>query len=225
MMTSRNLNINIKKLGLRIGKDVKNDGNCWYHSMVYLGYGESASKFRSGLAEMMFTLGSHKGIFPNQPDVSLRDIFTVTDEVGKVFDCETSKTIDYNYDAMCRDMRTPGSWNRLPMNLIMQFTSLIYNIEFRIVTNTLNQKPLKVVWNESGTYTNYVDLAKLGEVHYLPLEYDDSDTDTDTDNEVYDVSDCSIDTNIFDLSDDNDNANIGDNDHTIISEDVVVNDD
>lgn len=220
-MKSNNLNANIKKLGLRIAKDVKNDGNCWYHSMVHLGYGESASKFRTGLAEIMFTLGEHKGIFPNQPDISLRDIFSVTDEVGKVFDCSKSKIIDYNYDAMCRDMRTSCSWDRLPMNLIMQFTSLLYDIEFRIVSNTINQKPLKVVWDETRSYSNYVDLAKLGEVHYMPLEYDDG---SESDNEVYDVSDCEfIDTDIYDV---NDCSNLDDNcNNEDISENIILHDD
>jgi hypothetical protein len=176
MSISRGLRYNLRKFNLQVGKQVRNDGNCWFHSMVYHGYGRSVKNLRIGLANMMFTLGNHKGIFPNQPDVSLRDIFAITDEVGNVFDCEDSKVHAYTYDTMCRDMRTNGSWTRLPMNLIMQFVSLLFDVEFRIIPDTAKEEPLRVVWDESRKYMNHMDLAKLGELHYVPLEkYVESD--------------------------------------------------
>jgi hypothetical protein len=138
--------------------------------MTHLGYGSSAKKLRIGLANIMMSIGDYKGIFPNQSDVSLRDIFSVTDEVGRVYDCDITKIVQYSYDVMCRDMRTARSWKRLPMNLIMQFTSLLYDIEFTIIPSRADEVPLRVVWDEDRKYMNHVSLAKLGEVHYMPLE-------------------------------------------------------
>lgn len=192
MSASEGLRYNLRRLGLQIGKNVKNDGNCWYHSMTYLGYGRTARCLRIGLANLMHIQGDRKGIFPNQPDVSLKDIFSLTNEVDKVFDCFESNIREYNYDTMCMDMRTNGSWERLPMNLIMQLTSLLFDIEFRIVSDTAREDPLRVVWNESHKYSNHVDLAKLGEIHYLPLEPRDEIASSKTTNTYTDCDDTAV---------------------------------
>ena len=163
------LQYNLDNLGLKIAKNVKNDGNCWFHSMVHLGYGASARVLRIGLANIMQAVGWKKGLFPNQPDVCLRDMFSVTNEIAHVYNVPGSSVTVYNYDTMCRDMRASGSWDRLPMNLIMQVVSLIYDVEFIVVPNRRRQTPLRVVWDDEHKFLNKVYLAKICEVHYMPL--------------------------------------------------------
>jgi hypothetical protein len=67
----------------------------------------------------------------------------------------------------------------LPMNLIMQLISLLYDAQFIITTSTRKQHPLHIAWDiDPGsspavgrTYCNQIHLAKLSEVHYMPLRH------------------------------------------------------
>lgn len=171
----RGLKRNLRKQGLRIATEVPNDGNCFFHSMVHLGYGDSARTLRIALANVMFMLGTVKGVFSNQPNVSLRDLFSMCNEISTVYDVRKRWRLRaYTYTRMCRDMRTSGSWMRLPMNLMMHVLSWLFNAEFIITTSTRGQPPLRIVWNDARTsYVHTIRLGKLGELHYLPLCTDD----------------------------------------------------
>jgi hypothetical protein len=210
-MNKSMFNLNLSKFKLKIKNEVKGDGNCWFRSMVSLGYGSNHITFRKGIAVLFLALKDKKGLFPNQPDISLFDMFNNSNEIAHSYDDPSSEFIKYNYDLMCYDMHTLCSWERLPMNLIMQFISLLYDIEFNIVTSYHQDKLLKVSWNESLSFSKVVYLGKYSEAHYVPLESDNiefnlnDNIDWNIDN--YYINSDSSDINIDDLVSDSDSDN------------------
>jgi hypothetical protein len=164
---------------MRISKHVPDDGNCFFHSLVHLGFGDSVRILRKSLGNMMHILADTPGVLPNQPTSTLRELFTNFNEISAIYDPLTQSIRAYSYDMMCRDLRTDGEWDRLPMNLIMQLISLLYDAQFIITTSTSKQHPLHIAWDidpgsspaAGHTYSNQIYLAKLSEVHYMPLRH------------------------------------------------------
>jgi hypothetical protein len=183
--------------GYQIKEHVPYDGNCFFRSLVKLGIGETMGSLRRGLACLLYQFGDYKGIFPNQPDTSLKELFSVFNEVHWVYDEDEQCVTRYNYDTMCADVYSAGAWDRLPMQQLMLFISRIYDLEI-VIYNSRSKLSRRIVWDESEDrqYNNRVVLGQLSETHYLPLEeipqVSLSDSDSSSDNYSYSPASSSV---------------------------------
>jgi hypothetical protein len=180
--TVAKLERNARREGYMVAAHTNMDGNCFYESMVNRGYGKNISSLRLALGYLFFQYGDFKGFFPNQPEMTLRDLFQFTNEIEWIKDEQTLQVKRYTYDTMCADLRTSGSWTRMPMQIIMMTLSLLYDLQFRIFTDS-GADSYTVAWNEDiKHYKNVVALGKMDEFHYVPMKEippDDSDSDED----------------------------------------------
>jgi hypothetical protein len=162
---------NLRKYGMRIAKEVPHDGDCWYHSMTHSGFSKNPQQLRSGIAYLFELFADVKGIFPNQPESSLRTMFDIFDK-QYVYDHDKFCMVPYSFETMCRDMRIVGSWMNLPMHLIILFASLLFDLEFLVYTSIPSRPITRVVWDETvgKKYSNQILLGQVGDIHYVPVE-------------------------------------------------------
>ena len=166
------LEANAKEKNLYIPELTKLHGNCLFESLMYYKLFDDHDEFRKDLAYFMYMFGDYKNFFPGQQE-SLKELFTLTNEVEYVYANKTDMFYKYTYSTMCIDLFTEFSWTRLPTELIMMVISYIFNIKIHTVSNATDHNKNNYV-SEICCAANKdkimdVYLGHIGEVHYVPL--------------------------------------------------------
>lgn len=169
--------INLKDSDLYIPKLTFSDGNCLYESIIYHIPDITIKELRKTLANFMYLYKNYKNIFTNN-DLTLMDMFIMQNEIEYLFDKKNDVVYNYNFDVMCADLSCDGSWQRLPIEIILMCVSFIFDIKITICHD--NGYTHDIVSCEKPERTIYLGL--LGEFHYIPLnkkKLTDSDDITD----------------------------------------------
>lgn len=140
-------------------------GNCFFESLEFLKLYDDAQIFRDAIGTLMLLFKNKKHFIPTQ-ELSLEELFVLTNEIEYVFCNKTDRFYKYNFDAMCLDIMSNAAWTRLPTEMIMSVISIMMNIEFVIVHNNGHITKISTVSNEN---TVKFHLGLIGELHYIPL--------------------------------------------------------
>ncbi len=165
-MQMQKINNNIENRNLQISHLTAIDGNCLFDSLSKLNIGENSEQLRKSLTYLMIIFADYKNFFPDQQE-SLRELFTIFNEIEYVHCKFDSKLYKYNYDIMCQDMYESCNWTRLPTQLILMVLSKIFNLNITIINENGFEHNINI--GESNSKNIY--LAHIGESHYLPINY------------------------------------------------------
>ena len=163
------INEKIQSRNLHVSNLTELYGNCLFESLVFLGYGENADTLRQTLAYLFYIFGDYKNFFDgnNAQQESLRELFTVFNEIEYVHCKQDSKLYKYNFDIMCQDFSGEFNWTRLPTQLILMFISRLFNIKIVIVNNQDYDFEHTIDCSKGDCKTIY--LGHIGETHYVPI--------------------------------------------------------
>jgi len=150
-----------------IPKLTKNNGNCLFESLSYLGYGKS-SEIRKNMAALLLSVRTDYNFFPGK-NTCPEELFTNCNDVEVVKDKNTGLVYEYDYDSMVVDLYTNHSWARLPMELVLMTISRIYEIHIKIFSNKSEYINTVSVWNSNEQDIDTVYLGHLNEEHYVPV--------------------------------------------------------
>lgn len=175
--------------GYKVFELTKLQGNCFFESLVDLGFGESIEHLREAISYILYEFRDYPGFFPNQPTETLRNLFVATNEIEVVYDVDKKKVLKYTYELMCRDLTSDGAWERLPTQLIMLLLSYLFDLKF-VIFNSEHDNMLEVEYdpkekkkiteNETQSETEdtekktisekeIVCLGHLSDCHYVPM--------------------------------------------------------
>lgn len=140
-------------------------GNCLFESLNYLGICQDQDDLRKTLAYLLYIYRDHKNLFKNETR-TLAEMFRDTNEIEYVYCKKEERIYKYTYDTMCQDLASEFSWTRLPMQIIIMFISLLFNIQIEIISNT-NAHVHSFSMTENPSSIVY--LGHIGETHYVPL--------------------------------------------------------
>lgn len=155
----------IKDMNLYIPSLSNNNGDCFFHCLEILNITNNHNKLRKNIAYIMKLLKNER-LFNNN-NLTLLELFNNINDIREVIDVNKRDIIRYDYDTMCKDLYVSGSWNRLPMELIIMVLSRIFNISFNIITNTQYINKINMCENK-----NYLEiyLGNIDESHYIPIK-------------------------------------------------------
>lgn len=146
-------------------------GDCMFESIQHTGFCEDKDVLRSSISSLLLLFGDHK-VLSNQ-DLTLKELFSMRNEIDYVFCHKTSLLYKYNYHTMCIDMNLPGSWSRLPTDLILAVISSFFKVRIHIyhdngyVSKTCDSDVDKMISLDDPKGNIYLGL--IGEHHYVPL--------------------------------------------------------
>lgn len=161
-----NISESAKKDNLYISTLTPDDGNCLFHSLCHHGLADNVDILKKGIANIMIFFKNLKNFIPGQ-DLTLDELFGFYNEIEFVYCKNTEKIYKYNYDAMCMDFLTKKGWKRMNTELLLTIMSIVLNIKFCIYHD--NGHVTKICPNEKEN-TKYINLAQIGECHYIPLD-------------------------------------------------------
>ena len=150
-----------------IPKLTKNNGNCLFESLSYLGYGNT-SEIRKNMAALLLLVRNNYDFFPGK-NICPEELFTNCNDIEVVKDKNTGIVYEYDYDTMIVDLYKNHSWSRLPMELILMTISKIYEIHIKIFSNKSEYINTVSVWEPYEEDIDTVYLGHLNEEHYLPV--------------------------------------------------------
>jgi len=175
-----NLAINLKNDKLYIPELSISDGNCLYESLNYHLKEKNLLDIRKSVANFMRLFKNQKNIFSNN-EYSLHELFMFQNEIQYILNRKDNKLYNYTFDIMCADLECDGSWERLPVELILMCISYLYDVKITICHD--NGFMHHIINSDTPEKEIYIGL--LGEFHYIPLEIKkDEDPDTITDNVI-----------------------------------------
>ena len=150
-----------------IPKLTKNNGNCLFESLSYLGFGK-ASEIRKNISALLLLVKNNCDFFPNR-NICPEELFNNCNDVQVVKDAKTNTIYEYDYDMMITDLYTNHSWTRLPMELILLTISRIYEINIHIFSNKSDYVNKVSAWQNDDYDMETIYLGHLNEEHYLPV--------------------------------------------------------
>jgi hypothetical protein len=146
-------------------------GDCMFESLEHIGFCSDRNVMRQSIGILFFLFGDHK-IIPSN-DLTLKELFDLTNEIQYVFCDNTCKLYQYTYNTMCVDMFSNGSWSRLPTELVMLVFSVFFKVRFHVyhdngyvnkICDTTVDRMVGLDCIDSNIY-----LGLIGEHHYVPL--------------------------------------------------------
>lgn len=175
-----NLAINLKNDKLYIPELSVSNGNCLYESLNYHLKEKNLLDIRKSVANFMRLFKNQKNIFSNN-EYSLHELFMFQNEIQYILNRKDNKLYNYTFDIMCTDLECDGSWERLPVELILMCISYLYDVKITLCHD--NGFMHHIINSDTPKKEIYIGL--LGEFHYIPLEIKkDEDPDTITDNVI-----------------------------------------
>lgn len=150
-----------------IPKLTKNNGNCLFESLSYLGYGRP-SEIRKNIAALLL-LVKHDYDFFLERDTCPEELFINCNDIELVKDKNTGRVYEYDYDAMIVDLYTNHSWSRLPMEMILMTISRVYEVHIKIFSNKSEYINVVSIWNSNNLDIDTVHLGHINEEHYVPV--------------------------------------------------------
>jgi hypothetical protein len=160
-----NLVINLKNDKLYIPELSVSDGNCLYESLNYHIKEKDLLNIRKSVANFMRLFKNQKNIFTNN-EYSLYELFIFQNEIQYILDKKTDILYNYTFDVMCSDLECDGSWERLPIELILMCVSYLYDVK---ITICHDNGFMHNITNTNNTHKE-IYIGLLGEFHYIPLE-------------------------------------------------------
>lgn len=161
----------IKNGHYSIPKLTKNNGNCIWESLYYLGYG-TPIEIRKNIASLLLLVKNDFNFFPNR-DICPEELFINCNDIELVKDKDNNLVYEYDYNMMVMDLYTSHSWTRLPMELILMTISRVYEIEIKIFSNKSSHINTVSVWDiDDIDNINNIDTIYLGHIdeeHYIPV--------------------------------------------------------
>lgn len=150
------------------------DGNCMFRSLNYHGIGTSSNDLRQLVTYILYQFKEFQGFLPNFKEMNLETLysmFTELDDMKYVLDVDKFKVYKYNYDVMCQELATNGSWNYFNSHFLLLIISRLFKVDI-------------IIYHSSGimracAWENYdgdipilrkIYLALLGENHYIPVD-------------------------------------------------------
>lgn len=159
-------------------------GNCMFESLNYHKIGDDVKSLRQALSYFLYQFQDYPNIFPTQSE-TLKDIFTMGNEIEHVVCRQNDKYYKYTYNVMCQDLADDCSWTKIPTQLILMVISLLFEVEIVIVSNLSDWENKINVWGEDKKVRT-IWIGHLGEHHYLPVDQiKDDDTVEDIDIIMY----------------------------------------
>jgi hypothetical protein len=143
-------------------------GNCMFESLNYHKIGEDVMSLRQTLSYFLYQYQDFPNIFPTQSE-TLKDIFTMGNEIEHVICDKNEKYYKYTYNVMCQDLASDHSWTKIPTQLILMVISLLFEVEIIIISNLSDWENKINVWGKDKK-VNTIWIGHLGEHHYLPLD-------------------------------------------------------
>jgi hypothetical protein len=150
-----------------IPKLTKNNGNCLFESLSYLGYG-TPSEIRKNIAALLL-LVKHDYDFFLGSNACPEELFINCNDVEIVKDKNTGQVYEYDYDAMIVDLYTNHSWSRLPMELILMTISRIYEVRIKIFSNKSEYINVISICDSNNLNLDTIHLGHINEEHYVPV--------------------------------------------------------
>lgn len=160
-----NLAVNLKNDNLYIPELSVSDGNCLYESLNYHLKENNLLDIRKSVANFMRLFKNHKYLFTNN-EYSLNELFMFQNEIQYLLDKKTDTLYNYTFDVMCSDLECDGSWERLPVELILMCVSYLYDVKITICHD--NGYMHHIINSDNPNKDIYIGL--LGEFHYIPLQ-------------------------------------------------------
>lgn len=160
------------KQNLFVSELTEMDGNCLFESLLFYDFNNkyTTKMFRRLISDFMITNADTKHLFPGN-DNTLRDIFTMTNDVTYINTKHRSKRIKFTYNTMCKELKKMDKWHRLPAQLILTVISYIFKFKIIIISdndysptinayeNLTNQPPLRTIY-----------LGHMENSHYIPID-------------------------------------------------------
>lgn len=155
-----------KEKGLYIPMLTQLKGNCFFETLQFHNITNDHSDLRKTVAYIMHVFRDFKEFFPDNSQLSLKELFIFQNEIGRVFDKKSNASHPYNYDTMCRDITSDTSWSRLPMELILTVIAYVFNLRLLILHDNGHTT---VIESCPDFNTMNLNMVLLGEMHYVPL--------------------------------------------------------
>lgn len=179
-LLEKDMNLQIKALHynlivsgyFHIPKLTKNNGNCLWESLSYLGYGEP-SEIRKNIATLLLLIKDDFNFFSN--GICAGELFLECNNVELVRDRNTNQIYEYDYEMMVTDLYTNNSWIRLPIELILMTISRIYEVQIKIFSNKSEYVNTIAISNDD----EIIYLGHIDEEHYIPVIELNPDITTD----------------------------------------------
>lgn len=140
-------------------------GNCIFESLQYHQICDDIDKFRCGIAYLFLLFKDQKYFIPDQ-EMSLEELFNLTNDIETVYCTETKRLYKYTFTAMCLDLAKNTSWSRLNTQLFFLGLSVILNLKINILHNNGHITEIITIDNQD-TMTIYLGL--IDEFHYIPI--------------------------------------------------------
>lgn len=160
------------------------DGNCLFESLGFYKVGKSVESLRKGISHLMYQFRNVKNVFPNV-ESSMKELYEEFYE--KRYVKYEDEYYMYNFEVMCQDIATDGNFTRLPSQILLQFISLIYNIQIVIVPDSGGEYTCIDCTKDDEVVTAYLGLLTGNDKrqHYIPLSLksEDKDSDDESDDE------------------------------------------
>lgn len=173
----------LKKKNLRVAYLTNLDGNCLFESLVYYGIGEDSDSLRQAVAYIMYQFQDYKYLIPGN-DLSLKEIFNLTNEIEYVYNNKDKKLYKYTYEIMCMDLACGHSWSISPTHSILLTLSRILYLQFWIMKNTgTNQNDNEFRLIDAFEATDIkpsmrsILLGHILESHFIPIQQIDNEED------------------------------------------------
>jgi len=145
------------------------DGDCFFDSLLYhiqdTTQYKSIEELRNFISKFMILYKNYKDIFTNQ-ELTLKQIFDIQNEIEYLYDKTNDIIYKYTYDIMCSDIAKSNSWKRLPMELIINCISFIFDIKINIYHDNGYNHNICITNNPQKE----IYLGLLEESHYIPLD-------------------------------------------------------
>ncbi len=151
--------------GLYVPQLTNLHGNCIFESLQYHGLCDNIEHFRCGLAYLLILFKDKKYFIPEQ-ELSLEEIFNVSNNVETVFCKKTRRMYKYTFITMCLDLAKNCSWTRLNTQLIFLAMTVLFNIRISVLHNNGYISEIKTIENEN---TKTIYLGLIDETHYIPV--------------------------------------------------------
>lgn len=153
------------------------EGDCMFESLILLNIENNLNiiSLRDKIANILLVVKDETNFFPKL-NLSPLQIFNNMNEIEYVFNNDLNNNevksfnnikIKYDFNCMINDLRTEGSWSRLPTELILMSISRIYNFKILIYHNKTHY-----ITEINQYYDNNYEIIRLGlinENHYFPV--------------------------------------------------------
>jgi hypothetical protein len=149
------------------------DGDCLFEAIELTGFHPDKHLLRRSIATIFFLFGDCKCVIPGFDDYTLKQIYTMYNDIEYVYCHNKKKLYKYSYMTMCSDMFTDGSWSRLVTELVLRVICNIFKVKIHIFHDNGHIQEIcddSIDVDENDDSSN-IYLGLIGEHHYVPIKH------------------------------------------------------